>query len=426
MTQQAPNSNGPTAPASSLLVGLLRFSLSAARCHPSSLRSSQRERRPWQQGNWPPVRVITATVLPPIFRLLVISALVVAVANETCSLPVALAAQVPQEPEQKSQPPQLDARDRIKITSNLVVLPVTVKDAAGNLLPGLQKNEFHIYDDGIEQTISVFTAESFPLSLVVLVDDDLKSDVAAQMVESLRAAAGGFGPEDEAMVCRYDLLFYPGSGFAHDFDALWKQLEDAQSHSGPSTSGPIPPVNTGRPINGHSSEGDAPVLAAPIKAGHRPTKALDDAVHSAALLLRDRGSDRRKLVLLISDGENGKQFNKHGYEDTLGELLRSNISVFSLAVGSNEYRKRFSRLVNYANDSGGDIYYAAASRSMERLYARITEEARHEYTLAYVPTGNSKRSAYHAVEVHVTRPGLTVKTRRGYTSSSANPPDGKQ
>jgi Ca-activated chloride channel homolog len=389
----------------------------------SSSRSSNGNAGRARQSNWPLVRVITATVLPPIFRLLVISALVVAVASETCSLPTALSAQAPQEPAQKSQPPQFDARDRIKITSDLVVLPVTVKDAAGNLVPGLRKNEFRIYDDGIEQTISVFTAESFPLSLVVLVDDDLKSDVAAQMVESLRAVAGGFGPEDEAMVCRYDLLFYPGSGFAHDFDALWKELQDAQSHSGPSTSGPVPFVT---PPGSHPLGVGEPSQAAPTKLGHAPTKALDDAVHSAALLLYDRGNDRRKLVLLISDGENGKPFNKHSYEDSLGELLRSNISVFSLAVGSNEYRKRFSRLLNYANDSGGDIYYAVASRSMERLYARITEEARHEYTLAYVPTGNSKRSAYHAVEVHVTRPGLTVKTRRGYTSSPANPADGKQ
>src|SRR5213595_2361474 len=43
-------------------------------------------------------------------------------------------------------------------------------------------------------------------------------------------------------------------------------------------------------------------------------------------------------------------------------------------------KRKFSRLVNYANDSGGDIYYAAQSAAMERLYSRITEEARHEYT----------------------------------------------
>lgn len=313
-----------------------------------------------------------------------------------------------QEPAPKSSAGQSETQARIKVTSNLVILPVTVKDAAGELVGGLQQSDFRVYDDGIEQSIRFFTAESSPLSLVVLMDDDLPAGVAGQMVASLRAIAGGFGPEDEATVCRFDVLFYPGSGFVRDLDALWNQIEEAKSHGGPSTSSPIPPINTGPIINGESTEG------APTNAGHAPTKALDDAVHASAELLRERGADRRKIVLLISDGENGKRFNHHTYEDTLGELQRSNSSVFSLAVGSSAYRKRFSRLVRYANDSGGDIYYAANSRSMEKLYSRITEEARHEYTLAYMPTANGKQPEYHTVEVRLLRPGLTVKTRPGY------------
>src|SRR5438552_671787 len=77
-------------------------------------------------------------------------------------------------------------------------------------------------------------------------------------------------------------------------------------------------------------------------------------------------------------------------------------------------KRKFSRLVNYANDSGGDIYYAAQSAAMERLYSRITEEARHEYTLAYVPHTNNRNASYHKVEVRTTREGVTVKTRQGY------------
>ena len=319
----------------------------------------------------------------------------------------------------QSQP---DARTKIRVTSDLVILPVTVKDEVGNLVPGLQRSDFRVTDDGVEQSISVFTAESFPLSLVVLVDDDLEASVAEQMVKSLPAVVGGFGPEDEAMVCRFDLLFYPGSQFTHDLDTFRRELEEARRHSGPSTSGPVPFVT---PPSSHPLGVGEPPQAAPTNLGHAPTKALDDAVHAAAQLLHDRGVDRRKVVLVISDGENGKQFNKHSYDDTLGALLGANVSVFSLAVGGLTYRRRFSRLARYANDSGGDIYYAVKSGAMERLYSRITEQARHEYTLAYVPTGNNKRSEYHAVDVRVARPGLSVKTRRGYSTSPANSPAGR-
>jgi hypothetical protein len=77
-------------------------------------------------------------------------------------------------------------------------------------------------------------------------------------------------------------------------------------------------------------------------------------------------------------------------------------------------------LINYSNDSGGDIYYASTSANIEKLYSQITEQARHEYTLAYVPR-NLTKATYHKVEVRVSRPAVTVKTRQGYYTGSASP-----
>jgi len=315
-------------------------------------------------------------------------------------------------PTQGSQPvtQQSEARTKISVNSDLVVLPVTVKDRFGNLIPDLQREEFRIFDDNVEQSIDVFTAEAFPLSLVVLIDDDLKSEDATQMAPTLRAITAGISSSDEALVCRFDLSFYPGDGFTGDLNKLWAELKDAQEHSGPSTSGPVPFVT---PPSTHPLGVGEPPQAAPTNLGSRPTKALDDAVHSATELLHDRGVSRRKIILLISDGLNGPQFNRHTYPDTLEALLHDNISVYSLAVGHSR-KRRFSRLVNYSSDSGGDIYYAVQSAAMEKLYSRITEEARHEYTLAYVPRGNNRNANYHKVEVRSTREGVTIKTRRGY------------
>jgi len=313
---------------------------------------------------------------------------------------------------QSSPPPaqQSEARTKISINSDLVVLPVTVKDRYGNLVPDLQREEFRIFDDSVEQTIDVFTAEAFPLSLVVLIDDDLKSEDAAQMAPTLRAITAGISSSDEALICRFDLSFYPGDGFTGDLNKLWADLKDAQEHSGPSTAGPVPFVT---PPSTHPLGVGEPPQRAPTNLGSRPTKALDDAIHTAAELLHDRGASRRKIILLISDGLNGPEFNRHTYPSTLEALLHDNISVYSLAVGHSRKRK-FSRLVDYANDSGGDIYYAVQSAAMEKLYSRITEEVRHEYTLAYVPRGNNRNANYHKVEVRTLREGVTIKTRQGY------------
>src|SRR5882762_451402 len=305
---------------------------------------------------------------------------------------------------------QSEVRTKISVNSDLVVLPVIAKDRQGNLVPDLRKDEFRIFDDNIEQETEVFTAEAFPLSLVVLIDDDLKSQDAAQMAPTLRAITAGISSSDEALICRFDLSFYPGDGFTGDLNKLWADLKDAQEHSGPSTAGPVPFVT---PPSTHPLGVGEPPQRAPTNLGSRPTKALDDAIHTAAELLHDRGASRRKIILLISDGLNGPEFNRHTYPSTLEALLHDNISVYSLAVGHSRKRK-FSRLVDYANDSGGDIYYAVQSAAMEKLYSRITEEVRHEYTLAYVPRGNNRNANYHKVEVRTTREGLTVKTRQGY------------
>jgi VWFA-related protein len=312
-----------------------------------------------------------------------------------------------------------DAQTKISVNSNLVILPVTVKNQFGELVPDLEQSDFRVFDDNVEQSIDVFTAEAFPLSLVILVDDDLKSKDAAQMTPSLRAITAGISSNDEAMVCRFDLDFYPGDAFTSDLDKLWSDLKNVQEHTAPSTAGPVPYVT---PPSTHTAGVGEPAVTVPIVSGSRPTKALDDAIHSAAALLHDRGATRRKIVLVVSDGVNGPQFNHFTYQDSLVALLHDNISVYSLAVGSSLTKHKFSRLLDYSNDSGGDIYYASTSANMEKLYAQITEQARHEYTLAYVPRSTSPTAPYHKLEVRVNRPAVTVKTRQGYYAGPASTP----
>ena len=93
------------------------------------------------------------------------------------------------------------------VESNLVVLTVTVKDDRGKLVSGLLKDDFHVFDDEVEQSILSFTDESLPLSLLILVDDDLKWKEGTQMARSVRSIIGDIADQDEAMVCRFDMLF---------------------------------------------------------------------------------------------------------------------------------------------------------------------------------------------------------------------------
>ncbi|HEY4979642.1 MAG TPA: VWA domain-containing protein [Candidatus Acidoferrum sp.] len=336
-------------------------------------------------------------------------------AQDPAPAPAAPAAKPPAQSQQTPKPAQARPTDMptiIRLNPTLVVLPVTVKDRRGTLVPDLKKDEFRVFEDNVEQQVLDFTIEAFPISLVVVIDNDLKSKDADQVEPSLRSIVGGLSTSDETFVCRFDQFFYPGKGFTKDQDKLLTELRRTEIASHSSVPPPGGPFD-GPTINNQPAPG-APMNPAGLKAiKGQSTKALDDAVYAAAELLKDRPRERRKVILLISDGQNGAKFNNHSYDDTLAELLRHNISVYSVATGSSYFDRKFSRLVSYSKDTGGDIYYGAKSNTFEEFYSRITEQARNQYTLTFAPKGERKVD-YHTLEVRVRREGLTILTREGY------------
>ena len=174
-------------------------------------------------------------------------------------------------------------------------------------------------------------------------------------------------------------------------------------------------------INGHSATGDAPkVPETTLNIQAQSTKALDDAVYSAAQLLKDRDPERkrRKIILLISDGMNNPKANTNKYDTVIKDLLRYEIAVYGVGVGTAVFNRKFERLAKYAHDSGGDVYYGLKG-DLGDLYSRVTEEARNQYTLAYNPSGTDRGVEYHSIEVRVRREGLTILTREGYYSGVA-------
>src|ERR1700720_306914 len=328
-------------------------------------------------------------------------------------------------PNAQQPPPPADTGangqgGRIVIPVNQVIVPVTVKDGSGRLVPDLSKDEFRIFEDKVEQRIAYFSNEAFPLSMVILIDNDLKRKDAEQVAASLKAIVAGISTADEAYIARFDQFFHEGKGFIKDQDKLLTELKRTELNTEPAVAPPSAPMSEGPVINGHSAIGDSPNVAPTVNIINRQnTKCLDDAVYSAAQVLKDRGRERRKMIFLISDGANGIRTNTHDYKSTVKELLRYGVSVYSVAVSSAYFERRFSRLVDYAHDTGGDVYFAAKRSTMEELYSRVTEQARNQYTLAYSPVGTTPAADYHSIEVRVKREGLKVDAREGYYAGAA-------
>jgi hypothetical protein len=84
-----------------------------------------------------------------------------------------------------------------------------------------------------------------------------------------------------------------------------------------------------------------------------------------------------------------------------------------VATGSSYFDRKFTRLVEYSGETGGDVSYGAKAESFENFYAQIADQARNQYTLYYSPKGNPGVN-YHSIEVRVEREGLNVIARKGY------------
>jgi len=349
--------------------------------------------------------VLLALLLPGVSR-----------AQDAQQPPPHAASPAPPAASQSQSSPQAAQGPVIRVPVNVVVVPVTVKDRSGHLVPDLHRDEFRIFEDNVEQKIDRFVAEAFPLSMVVLVDNDLKDKDATQVENSLRAIVAGMSARDEAFVCRFDQFFHEGKGFTTDQDKLITELKRTRLDSEPSV-GPAGGPFNGPTINNQPAPGAPPVQESTRIIKGESTKALDDAVYNAAQLLRDRGRERRKIIVLISDGKNGRKFNTNSYDTAVRELLRYNISVYSIAAGGAFFDRKFSRLIDYAHDSGGDVYFGVKTKAFEQLYSRVTEEARNQYTLTYSPSGTDRGKEYHSIEVRVTREHLNIIAREGYYNS---------
>lgn len=318
----------------------------------------------------------------------------------------------PESPQPPQAPQPEDTRGIIRAQVNLVVVPVTVKDSSGELVSDLRDDEFRVLEDGVEQKIAFFSTDAFPLSAVVLLDDGLKAKTSRLVKPTLVAVAGAFGESDEVAVGRFDAYYTPLLDFTKDNDKLINALKSVdlgnQTFSVSDATGPQPP----RPgIGDERAPGEAPPSGNPFKPTN--TKHIDDAIHAAAQMLRTRGRDRRKVIVIVSDGANGR-YNAYTHDETLKLLLASDISVYAIGLDAAVLLRGTTDLSHYAHTTGGDVYYAARESELPRFYAQVSEEARHQYTIGYLPTGTDHAKPYHQIEVRIRRPNLSLLARDGY------------
>ncbi len=360
----------------------------------------------------------------------------IALTSAGCAV-VFAAASLAQAPQAEKQPPQAEKQDAIELgqvigTSSVtnIVAPVLVTDKAGNIIDGLQPNQFHLWDNGKEQNIQVDVTYE-PISLVIAIECSARVESILPQIKHLGSLVQTIiGRQGEAAVLKFDGRLIPMQDFTSDPDKIKVAINK-------------------------------------INAGSSGTRMID-AVDRSVYMLRNRPKGNRRIVLLVSETRD------EGSETRLKEaLIRANLTnvliytvdITQLAVRLTEKppdpgptrrdptvmnapmgipntpttmdqnygmgnRAQFVPLLKeiytdakgifvrdpatqFARATGGQEYYFIKQRGMEEAVQRIGTQIRSHYMISYNPN-NQTEGGYHTIEVGIDRSDLVCKTRPGY------------
>lgn len=300
--------------------------------------------------------------------------------------------------------------DVLRVRTEEVLLPVSVRDDTGSPVGGLDKDKFVVFDNGVRQQIMSFNRSRVPANIVLLLD--ASSSVFSQM-RFIRDAAKLFiqGLVKEDKVCvvqfsdRVELLqdWTP----AVDLQRLEKSL-DWRYHPGQRTT-------------------------------------FYDGLYLAAQEQLSKVEGRR-IVILLTDGLDTAELQKATFADALNAVRRADASVYVVSltayiraqlegkVGKTKKSKMFSgydpREVAYylglietsekmleklAVQTGGRIFLPIKDEELSPAYKAIAEELRTQYIITYQPKPRALSGEYRRVRVLVLSGDYEVGTREGYT-----------
>jgi VWFA-related protein len=317
---------------------------------------------------------------------------------------------------------------KITVNANFVQVPVMVKDSDGRRVDGLLPKDFTVLENGQKMTLSYFTSDPSQLSVAILIDTGLPDVDVQNINQTYSALVGAFSAYDEVAIYTYSSTVSQVSDFTSKSAKLTSVFNDMKANVRGRNNGPPVlngPLASGGPIINGSPVG-GPTGVSPVNVPPREYHVLNDAILRAALDLSKRDRDRRKVIMVISDGKDlGSQAN---YRQVLKVLESHSIQVKAVVLdvgglpGLKQIEKIHLRGQGYSDilpkytsaTGGGQVFDKLTRNTIEEAYAQIASEARNQYLLGYPARPTTGSSAYRTIEIQVDRRGLKIFAKDGY------------
>jgi Ca-activated chloride channel homolog len=262
----------------------------------------------------------------------------------------------------------------------LVILDVSVKDRSGGFISGLKKEDFHVFENGAPQTITVFGHEDLPVTVGLLIDES--QSMGPKRNEVLTAAGALIAesnPQDEIFVLNFNDVVHKGLPEDQPFSSNLDQLRAA--------------LYRGVPIG---------------------RTALYDAVYDGLTQLESGHRDKKALILISDGGDNASHRRR---QEVYDKLDRSLATVYAIGLyDANDPDRSPGLLKRLAAVSGGEAFFPQSPAEMTNICRGIAKDVRTRFTVGYVPPASNGGPLRH-IRVAVTSPShgkLVVRTRTQY------------
>ena len=277
----------------------------------------------------------------------------------------------------------------LRIDSSLVLIPVHVTTSAGASVTSLSRQNFQLFEEGVEQKITHFSQEDGPISIGLLFDSS--GSMNNKVRQSSKAAAAFFktaNSEDEFFLVEFGERPKLAVPFTADSDAIFRRI----LHSKPF---------------GRTS--------------------LLDAIHMAMTEMK-HARNLRKAIVILSDG--GDNRSRHTSGEIRNAMLETDLQLYAMGIFDRDPLHRHSpeeqngpRLLDdLAEQTGGRLYSVDNLDDLASISARISRELRNQYVLGYSPANDARDAKYRRVKVSVLAPegmpGMRTNYRRGYYAPS--------
>jgi Ca-activated chloride channel family protein len=338
------------------------------------------------------------------------------------------APQLKPKPTPTPAPPSEREYEVVRITSNLVVVPVAVTDYKGEPVRGLKVNDFRIEEEGRQQEIAQLgDAEQIPLDIAILLD--VSSSVAARFDFEQQAAT--------RFLRRVLKASDSATVFAIDSKPVLEQT---------STTAEI---------------ASAKLMTIKAATGPSPTAFYDTVAEAARYLAKNTPEQHRRVIVTISDGEDNfsdrirdsavaayratasdddktpaarariraaaeaalLEGHRKAQQDLRRELQSANAVFYSINPSGESLRfnqismRGQNTMQQFADTTGGAAFVPNNEADLEVVFTRIASELRAQYLLQYYSNNHAAPNSFLRIRVSLpNRPELRLRAREGYYS----------